>query len=115
MGIQIDSVDQTDNLWGQMKEYGLDVGAAMMPFGRVSHELQVALNLKIPVHIDQNFTSHTFDHPDLDRLVREFAVTIDKTERIRRMEELGDYLYNNYATVPLFWYLQAYGYDPGSN
>ena len=113
VGIQIDSVDQTDNLWGQMKEYGLDVGAAMMPFGRVSHELQVALNLKIPEHIDQNFTSHTFDHPDLDRLVREFAVTIDKTERIRRMEELGDYLYNNYATVPLFWYLQAYGYDPG--
>ncbi len=113
VGIQIDSVDQTDNLWGQMKEYGLDVGAAMMPFGRVSHELQVALNLKIPEHIDQNFTSHTFDHPDLDRLVREFAVTIDKTERIRQMEALGDYLYNNYATVPLFWYLQAYGYDPG--
>ena len=113
VGIQIGSVDQTDNLWGQMKEFGLDVGAGMMPFGRVSHELQVVLNLKIPEHIDQNFTSHTFDHPDLNRLVREFEVTIDKVERIRQMEELGDYLYNNYATVPLFWYLQAYGYDPG--
>ena len=113
VGIQVDSVDQTDNLWGQMKEFGLDVGAGMMPFGRVSHELQMVLNLKIPEHIDQNFTSHTFDHPDLNKLVREFEVTIDKVERIRQMEALGDYLYNNYATVPLFWYLQAYGYDPG--
>ncbi len=113
VGIQIDSVDETDNLWGQMKEFGLDVGAGMMPFGRVSHELQMVLNLKIPEHIDQNFTSHTFDHPDLNRLVREFEVTIDKVERIRQMEELGEYLYSNYATVPLFWYLQAYGYDPG--
>lgn len=113
VGIQIDSVDETDNLWGQMKEYGLDVGAGMMPFGRVSHELQMVLNLKIPAHIDQNFTSHTFDHPDLDRMIREFEVTIDKVRRIQQMEALGDYLYNNYATVPLFWYFQTYGYDPG--
>ncbi len=113
VGIQIDSVDQTDSLWGQMKEYGLDVGAAMITFGRVSHELQMVLNLKIPEHIDQNFTSHTFDHPDLGRMVREFEVTIDKAERVRRMEALGDFLYNNYATVPLFWYFQTYGYDPG--
>ena len=113
VGIQIDSVDQTDSLWGQMKEYGLDVGAAMITFGRVSHELQMVLNLKIPEHIDQNFTSHTFDHPDLGRMIREFEVTIDKVERIRQMEALGDYLYDNYATVPLFWYFQTYGYDPG--
>lgn len=113
VGIQIDSVDETDNLWGQMKEYGLDVGAGMMPFGRVSHELQMVLNLKIPAHIDQNFTSHTFDHPDLDRMIREFEVTIDKVRRIQQMEALGDYLYTNYATVPLFWYFQTYGYDPG--
>ena len=113
VGIQIDSVDQTDSLWGQMKEYGLDVGAAMITFGRVSHELQMVLNLKIPEHIDQNFTSHTFDHPDLGRMIREFEVTIDKAERVRQMEALGDYLYNNYATVPLFWYFQTYGYDPG--
>jgi peptide/nickel transport system substrate-binding protein len=112
VGIQIDSVDQTDSLWGQMKEYGLDVGAAMITFGRVSHELQMVLNLKIPEHIDQNFTSHTFDHPDLGRMIREFEVTIDKVERIRQMEALGDYLYGNYATVPLFWYFQTYGYDP---
>ena len=112
VGIQIGSVDQTDNLWGQMKEYGLDVGAGMMPFGRVSHELQMVLNLKIPAHIDQNFTSHTFDHPDLDRMIREFEVTIDKVRRIQQMEALGDYLYDNYATVPLFWYFQTYGYDP---
>ena len=113
VGIQIDSVDQTDSLWGQMKEYGLDVGAAMITFGRVSHELQMVLNLKIPEHIDKNFTSHTFDHPDLGRMIREFEVTIDKVERIRQMEALGDYLYDNYATVPLFWYFQTYGYDPG--
>ena len=113
VGIQIDSVDETDSLWGQMKEYGLDVGAAMMPFGRVSHELQMVLNLKIPEHIDKNFTSHTFDHPDLGRMIKEFEVTIDKVERIRQMEALGDFLYNNYATVPLFWYFQTYGYDPG--
>ena len=113
VGIQIDSVDETDNLWGQMKEYGLDVGAAMMPFGRVSHELQMILNLKIPEHIDKNFTSHTFDHPDLGRMIKEFEVTIDKVERTRQMEALGDFLYNNYATVPLFWYFQTYGYDPG--
>ena len=113
VGIQIDSVDETDSLWGQMKEYGLDVGAGMMPFGRVSHELQMVLNLKIPLHIDQNFTSHTFDHPDLGRMIREFEVTIDKAERVRQMEALGDFLYSNYATVPLFWYFQTYGYDPG--
>ena len=113
VGIQVDSVDETDSLWGQMKEYGLDVGAAMMPFGRVSHELQMVLNLKIPEHIDQNFTSHTFDHPDLGRMIREFEVTIDKAERVRQMEALGDFLYSNYATVPLFWYFQTYGYDPG--
>ena len=113
VGVQIDSVDAMDNIWGQMKEFGLDVGAAMITFGRVSHELQMVLNLKIPAHVDQNFTSHTFDHPDLNRMVREFEVTIDKTERIRQMEALGDYLYNEYATVPLFWYFQTYGYDPG--
>ena len=95
VGVQIDSVDAMDNIWGQMKEFGLDVGAAMITFGRVSHELQMVLNLKIPAHVDQNFTSHTFDHPDLNRMVREFEVTIDKTERIRQMEGLGDYLYNN--------------------
>ena len=113
VGIQVDSVDETDSLWGQMKEYGLDVGAAMMPFGRVSHELQMVLNLKIPEHIDKNFTSHTFDHPDLGRMIKEFEVTIDKEKRVRQMEALGDFLYNNYATVPLFWYFQTYGYDPG--
>ena len=113
VGVQIDSVDAMDNIWGQMKEFGLDVGAAMITFGRVSHELQMVLNLKIPAHVDQNFTSHTFDHPDLNRMVREFEVTIDKTERIRQMEALGDYLYNEYATAPLFWYFQTYGYDPG--
>ena len=69
----------------------------MMPFGRVSHELQMVLNLKIPEHVDQNFTSHTFDHPDLDRMIREFEVTIDKVRRIQQMEALGEYLYSNYA------------------
>ena len=45
-------------------------------------------------------------------MIREFEVTIDKVERIRQMEALGDYLYDNYATAPLFWYFQTYGYDP---
>ena len=112
VGIQIDSVDATDNLWTLMKEFNLDVGAAMMYFGRVSHELQMVLNFKIPEHVDQNFTSHTFDHPDLGRMIKEFEVTIDKAERVRQMEALGDYLYDEYATVPLFWYFQTYGYDP---
>ena len=59
VGIQIDSVDETDSLWGQMKEYGLDVGAAMMPFGRVSHELQMVLNLKIPLNTSTKTLLHT--------------------------------------------------------
>ena len=59
VGIQIDSVDETDSLWGQMKEYGLDVGAAMMPFGRVSHELQMVLNLKIPLNTSTRTLLHT--------------------------------------------------------
>ncbi len=96
-----------------MKEYCLDQGVAMMTFGRVSHELQMVLNFKIPEHIDQNFTSHTFDHPDLGRMIKEFEVTIDKDERLRRMEALGNYLYDNYATVPLFWYFTTFAMDPG--
>ncbi len=112
VGVEIDSVDATDNLWTQMKEYSLDQGVAMMTFGRVSHKLQVVLNFKTPAHIDQNFTSHTFDHDDMDRLIREFEVTINKDERVRRMEELGDYFYDNYITVPLFWYFTTFALDP---
>ena len=112
IGISIDSVDATDNLWTQMKEYRLDQGVAMMTFGRVSHELQMVLNFKIPEHIDKNFTSHTFDHPDLGRMIKEFEVAIDKDDRLRRMEALGDSLYDNYATVPLFWYFTPSPWTP---
>lgn len=113
IGIEIDSVDATDNLWSQMKDFSLNQGVAMMTFGRVSHELQVILNFKIPESMDANFTSHTFDHPDMGKLISEFAVTIDKDERVRKMEELGDYFYDNHITIPLFWYVTAFAYDPG--
>ena len=81
--------------------------AALGNTGLVSYELQMPLNLKL-----QKGQSHYHDKKELDALARNLETTIDPDARIRAAQEIADYLYANYVTLPLFFVTTAVVINP---
>ncbi len=81
--------------------------AALGNTGLVSYELQMPLNLKL-----QQGQSHYHDKKELDALARNLETTIDPDARIKAAQEIADYLYANYVTLPLFFVTTAVVIDP---
>ena len=81
--------------------------AALGNTGLVSYELQMPLNLKL-----QKGQSHYHDKKELDALARKLETTIDPDARIKAAQEIADYLYANYVTLPLFFVTTAVVIDP---
>jgi peptide/nickel transport system substrate-binding protein len=81
--------------------------AALGNTGLVSYELQMPLNLKL-----QKGQSHYHDKIELDALARKLETTIDPDARIRAAQEIADYLYANYVTLPLFFVTTAVVVNP---
>ncbi len=89
------------------REWKLAGKAALGNTGLVSYELQMPLNLKL-----QKGQSHYHDKKELDALARKLETTIDPDARIKAAQEIADYLYANYVTLPLFFVTTAVVIDP---
>lgn len=81
--------------------------AALGNTGLVSYELQMPLNLKL-----QKGQSHYHDKKELDALARNLETTIDPAARIKAAQDIADYLYKNYVTLPLFFVTTAVVVNP---
>ena len=69
-------------------------------------------NLKVSATEDRA-RGGMFAHEVTDGLVREIEVTVDPAERLRLFRQLGDFLYDEHAILPLYWVLPVAAYDDG--
>ena len=53
-----------------------------------------------------------FNDPFIDERWKQFVGSIDPLVRQRALQDIGDFVYNNYATVPLLWLGGLAGIDP---
>jgi ABC-type transport system substrate-binding protein len=57
-------------------------------------------------------TSHPFSDNYLDEITDEWRHTVDPKERDRIAREVGNYNFNNYTMMPLFWFPHTMVVDP---
>ena len=55
---------------------------------------------------------HFYESDEIDALYDELVPETDLDERHRLLQEAGNILYNEYATIPLFWLATTYIVDP---
>ena len=100
-------LEVVESSYAVARERQLGGKAALGNTGLVSYELQMPLNLKL-----QKGQSHYHDKLELDALARKLETTIDPDGRIRAAQEIADYLYANYVTLPLFFVTTAVVVNP---
>lgn len=101
------NLEQVESSYAVARERQLQGKAALGNTGLVSYELQMPLNLKL-----QKGQSHYHDKKELDALARNLETTIDPDARIKAAQEIADYLYQNYVTLPLFFITTAVVINP---
>jgi peptide/nickel transport system substrate-binding protein len=80
--------------------------------GFFSYEMSLTNNLKVTATEDRA-RGGMFAHEVTDGLVREIEFTVDPGERLQKFRELGDFLYDQRAILPLYWVLPVAAYDAG--
>ena len=80
--------------------------------GFFSYEMSLTNNLKVSATEDRA-RGGMFAHEVTDGLVREIEVTVDPQVRLELFKELGDFLYDQSAILPLYWVLPVAAYDSG--
>ena len=80
--------------------------------GFFSYEMSLTNNLKVTATEDRA-RGGMFAHEVTDGLVREIEFTVDPNERLQKFQELGDFLYDQRAILPLYWVLPVAAYDDG--
>jgi peptide/nickel transport system substrate-binding protein len=108
IGVQV-NIEQMDVtlMFTRARERNMARAAWMLCNGKVHHELQLPLNLRVHAQV-----AHYFDHPTVHDLVSKLAASVDNAERTQLVTQVGDYLYDNYASVPLFWIFPVLAVDP---
>ena len=94
------------------RTWDLQRHARLEMHGFFSYEMSLTLNLKVSATEDRA-RGGMFAHEVTDGLVREIEVTVDPDERLRLFRELGDFLYDQHALLPLYWVLPVAAYDDG--
>ena len=80
--------------------------------GFFSYEMSLTNNLKVTATEDRA-RGGMFAHEVTDGLVREIELTVDPAERLQKFQQLGDFLYDQRAILPLYWVLPVAAYDDG--
>ena len=80
--------------------------------GFFSYEMSLTNNLKVTATEDRA-RGGMFAHEVTDGLVREIEFTVPPEERLRLFRQLGDFLYDQRAILPLYWVLPVAAYDSG--
>ena len=80
--------------------------------GFFSYEMSLTNNLKVTATEDRA-RGGMFAHEVTDGLVRDIEFTVDPDERLIKFRELGDFLYDQRAILPLYWVLPVAAYDDG--
>ena len=101
------NLELVESSYAVARERQLQGKAALGNTGLVSYELQMPLNLKL-----QQGQSHYHDKKELDALARKLETTIDPDARIKAAQEIADYCYQNYVTLPLFFITTAVVINP---
>jgi peptide/nickel transport system substrate-binding protein len=100
--------------YGEMLSMGraweLQRHARLEMHGFFSYEISLTNNLKVTATKDRA-RGGMFAHKKTDGLVREIETTIDPAERLALFQELGNFLYDQSALLPLFWVLPLAAYD----
>ena len=94
------------------RTWDLQRHARLEMHGFFSYEMSLTNNLKVSATEDRA-RGGMFAHEVTDGLVREIEVTVDPDERLRLFRELGDFLYDQHALLPLYWVLPVAAYDAG--
>ncbi len=88
------------------RNWGMNRAVAIAGIGYINLEFQLPLNMKL-----QASSEHWFDHPELSLLVDMFAEELDPNRREQLVTEIGQFLYDNHSTGPMFWILPVMGMD----
>ena len=80
--------------------------------GFFSYEMSLTNNLKVTATEDRA-RGGMFAHEVTDGLVRDIEFTVDPGERLQKFRQLGDFLYDQRAILPLYWVLPVAAYDDG--
>ena len=88
------------------RNWGMNRAVAIAGIGYINLEFQLPLNMKL-----QASSEHWFDHPELSRLVDMYAEELVPERRDQLVTEIGQFLYDNHATGPMFWILPVMGMD----
>ena len=94
------------------RTWDLQRHARLEMHGFFSYEMSLTNNLKVSATEDRA-RGGMFAHEVTDGLVREIEVTVDPAERLRLFRQLGDFLYDEHAILPLYWVLPVAAYDDG--
>ena len=88
------------------RNWGMNNAVAIAGIGYINLEFQLPLNMKL-----QASSEHWFDHPELSLLVDMYAEELVPERREQLVTEIGQFLYDNHSTGPMFWILPVMGMD----
>ena len=88
------------------RNWGMNNAVSISGIGYINLEFQLALNMKL-----QAASEHWFDHPVLSTLVDAYAEELVPERREQLVTEIGQFLYDNHSTGPMFWILPVMGMD----
>jgi len=94
------------------RSWDLQRHARLEMHGFFSYEMSLTNNLKVSATEDRA-RGGMFAHKVTDGLVRDLEHTINPELRLSMFQEMGNFLYDQTALVPLFWVLPIAAYDSG--
>ena len=94
------------------RTWDLQRHARLEMHGFFSYEMSLTLNLKVTATEDRA-RGGMFAHEVTNDLVLEIEQTVDPAKRLELFREMGDFLYDQRAILPLYWVLPVAAYDDG--